>query len=182
MTFFKYFIGFTGIFGLIFNAFSDVSRARPSMVSTAMSRMPTMSYNINGNSSVGNTSNSTSNNSNQPTDKDCIDSYTTCLKKGDVCGEKFEECTNKTLFYAKKTECASTLMQCKASGVSSLFGIANQTAFATKNSKGDYIYPTDGSILGQMIESAFINNRYDTSQCVKKYRLFKKIRCLWSGF
>jgi len=128
-----------------------------------------MSYNINGNSSVGNTSNSTSNNSNQPTDKDCIDSYTTCLKKGDVCGEKFEECTNKTLFYAKKTECASTLMQCKASGVSSLFGIANQTAFATKNSKGDYIYPTDGSILGQMIESAFINNRYDTSQCVKKY-------------
>lgn len=169
MTFFKCFVGFTGIFGLIFNAFSDVSRARPSMVSTAMSRMPTMSYNINGNSSVGNTSNSTSNNSNQPTDKDCIDSYTTCLKKGDVCGEKFEECTNKTLFYAKKTECASTLMQCKASGVSSLFGIANQTAFATKNSKGDYIYPTDGSILGQMIESAFINNRYDTSQCVKKY-------------
>ena len=169
MTFFKCFVGFTGIFGLIFNAFSDVSRARPSMVSTAMSRMPTMSYNINGNFSVGNTSNSTSNNSNQPTDKDCIDSYTTCLKKGDVCGEKFEECTNKTLFYAKKTECASTLMQCKASGVSSLFGIANQTAFATKNSKGDYIYPTDGSILGQMIESAFINNRYDTSQCVKKY-------------
>ncbi len=169
MTFFKCFVGFTGIFGLIFNAFSDASRARPSMVSTAMSRMPTMSYNINGNSSVGNTSNSTSNNSNQPTDKDCIDSYTTCLKKGDVCGEKFEECTNKTLFYAKKTECASTLMQCKASGVSSLFGIANQTAFATKNSKGDYIYPTDGSILGQMIESAFINNRYDTSQCVKKY-------------
>lgn len=169
MTFFKCFVGFTGIFGLIFNAFSDASRARPSMVSTAMSRMPTMSYNINGNSSVGNTSNSTSNNSNQQTDKDCIDSYTTCLKKGDVCGEKFEECTNKTLFYAKKTECASTLMQCKASGVSSLFGIANQTAFATKNSKGDYIYPTDGSILGQMIESAFINNRYDTSQCVKKY-------------
>lgn len=172
MTFFKYFISFTGIFGLISGAFSDANRARPSMINTAMSRMPSMSYQANMGTAVGNASNSvlTNNtNSNQPSDKECIDSYTTCLKKGDVCGEKFEECTNKTLFYAKKTECTSTLMQCKTSGVASLFGVANQSLFATKNAKGDYVYPTDGSILGQMIESAFINNRYDTSQCVRKY-------------
>ena len=172
MTFFKYFISFTGIFGLISGAVSDANRSRPSMINTAMSRMPSMSYQANMGTAVGNASNSvlTNNtNSNQPSDKECIDSYTTCLKKGDVCGEKFEECTNKTLFYAKKTECTSTLMQCKTSGVASLFGVANQSLFATKNAKGDYVYPTDGSILGQMIESAFINNRYDTSQCVRKY-------------
>lgn len=172
MTFFKYFISFTGIFGLISAAVSDANRSRPSMINTAMSRMPSMSYQANMGTAVGNASNSvlTNNtNSNQPSDKECIDSYTTCLKKGDVCGEKFEECTNKTLFYAKKTECTSTLMQCKTSGVASLFGVANQSLFATKNAKGDYVYPTDGSILGQMIESAFINNRYDTSQCVRKY-------------
>ncbi|MDR2412930.1 MAG: hypothetical protein LBD50_01830 [Rickettsiales bacterium] len=102
-------------------------------------------------------------------DAECIDAYTSCAKGADVCGPDFEECTNKTLFYAKKPQCASTLMQCKTTGITSLFGTSAQTAFSNKNSNGEYVYPTAGSVLGQLIEAAYINNRYDTSTCVKRY-------------
>ena len=33
-----------------------------------------------------------------------------------------------------------------------------------------YTYPTDGSVLGQMVTGAKISNMYDASQCVKKYQ------------
>lgn len=137
--------------------------ARPSVVGTAMSRMPTMTAYVSGTSSTTATTSSLLENS------ECIDAYTSCLKGSDVCGENFEECTNNTLFFSKKSLCASTLMQCSTSGITSLFGTGNQTSLATKNSDGEYTYPTSGSVLGQLIEAAAISNRYDTSDCVKRY-------------
>ena len=70
--------------------------------------------------------------------------------------------------------CLSTLAQCSSAGVESLFGTSNISALAsgaTKNTYGeitDYTYPTDGSVLGQMITAAAILNQYDTSTCVRR--------------
>jgi hypothetical protein len=57
-----------------------------------------------------------------------------------------------------------------------LFGTSAITALANvseKNTYGEvtkYAYPTDGSVLGQMVTGAKISNMYDTPQCVKKYQ------------
>lgn len=144
--------------------------ARPSIVTTPGARMPTMAAYLNGNTStnISGGTNVSGGNTTQA-NAECIENYTTCLKGGDVCGPNFEECTNNSLFYAKRPLCASTLMQCSTSGVQSLFGTANQTAFANKNTNGEFIYPTAGSVLGQLIEAAAISNRYDTATCVKRY-------------
>lgn len=162
MIFLKKLVGFIAVFTVIPSVFAVT--ARPSVIAGATSRMPTMTTQISGN-----TSSSTNASITLLGDTDCIDAYTTCMKGADVCGPNFEECTNNTLFYGKKPQCASTLMQCKTSGVNSLFGTSNQTAFSNKNSAGEYVYPTAGSVLGQMIGAAYVNNRYDTSTCVKKY-------------
>lgn len=154
-------IGFMAAVGVVPAAFALT--ARPSVVGNASARMPTMSVNISGSVS-GSTSSST-----LLENSECIDAYTSCLKGSDVCGPNFEECTNNTLFFAKRPLCASTLMQCSNSGVNSLFGTSNQTSFSNKNSDGEYTYPTAGSVLGQLIEAAAISNRYDTSDCVKRY-------------
>lgn len=137
--------------------------ARPSVVGTAISRMPTMTAHVSSSTGTTTTTSSLLENS------ECIDAYTSCLKGSDVCGENFEECTNNTLFFSKKSLCASTLMQCSTSGITSLFGTGNQTSLATQNSDGEYTYPTAGSVLGQLISAAEISNRYDTSDCVKRY-------------
>lgn len=137
--------------------------ARPSVIGTASSRLPSMV------GTVVSTGNTNSPNTTTWTDAECIDAYTECLKGGNACGPNFEECTNNTLFYAKKPQCASTLTQCPTAGVNKLFGTNNQTAFSDKNSAGEYIYPKAGSVLGQLIEAASINNRYDTSECVRAY-------------
>lgn len=137
--------------------------ARPSVIGTASSRMPTLTGYVSSSGTSGSGSSSLLANA------ECIEAYTDCLKGSDVCGPNFEECTNNTLFYAKKPLCASTLIQCSTSGINSLFGTSNQTAFSNKNSSGEYVYPTAGSVLGQLIEAAHINNRYDTSECVRKY-------------
>lgn len=154
-------IGFMAAVGVVPAAFALT--ARPSVVGNASARMPTMSVNISGSVS-GSTSSST-----LLENSECIDAYTSCLKGSDVCGPNFEECTNNTLFFAKRPLCASTLMQCSNSGINSLFGTSNQTSFSNKNSDGEYTYPTAGSVLGQLIEAAAISNRYDTSDCVKRY-------------
>ncbi len=136
--------------------------ARPSIVGATAARLPTMIGRVTGNTTTSGMN---------PTlaDAECIESYTTCLRGGDACGGEFEECTNKELFFAKRPLCASTLIQCSTNGVSALFGTSAQTAFANKNTDGTYVYPTDGSVLGQLIGAAHINNRYDTSQCVRRY-------------
>ena len=154
-------IGFMAVFSIVPGAYALT--ARPSVVGTAISRMPTMTAYVSSSTGTTTTTSSLLENS------ECIDAYTSCLKGSDVCGENFEECTNNTLFFSKKSLCASTLMQCSTSGITSLFGTGNQTSLATQNSDGEYTYPTAGSVLGQLISAAEISNRYDTSDCVKRY-------------
>lgn len=147
--------------------------ARPSVIGTASSRMPTMTSYITG--AGTSTSGTTTTTSNLLANAECIDAYTNCMKGGDACGSDFEECTTKVLFHGKMPQCLSTLAQCSTAGVSSLFGTGTVTALSTvasKNSYGevtDYTYPTDGSVLGQLIIGAAISNKYDTSTCVKRY-------------
>lgn len=142
---------------------ADAATARPSVIGTAAARLPTMTGRITG------TTTTTTGTNPLLADAECIESYTTCLRGGDACGGEFEECTNKELFFAKRPLCASTLIQCSTNGISALFGTSAQTSFANKNSDGTYVYPTDGSVLGQLIGAAHVNNRYDTSQCVRRY-------------
>ena len=161
-------VGFMAVFCVIPAAIALT--ARPSVVGTASSRLPTMTAYINAVSSSGSSSTS-----NLLDNVECIDAYTACLKGGDVCGANFEECTTKVLFHAQMPKCLSTLAQCSASGVNALFGTSSTTALSNVASRNehdevtDYTYPTDGSVLGQMITGAAISNMYDTSDCVRRY-------------
>ena len=146
--------------------------ARPSVLTTASSRMPTVTAFL-GNVSTTVTTGTTT--SSILANAECIDAYTSCMKGADACGPNFEECTTRVLFHGKMPMCLSTLAQCSSAGVSNLFGttaISNLSAVATKNTYGevtDYTYPTDGSVMGQLIIGAAISNRYDTSTCVRRY-------------
>lgn len=167
MSFLKKSVSFIAVLACFPAAFA-VTSARPSVVGNAARRMPTMSVSTTTTTTSSTTSSLLAN-------AECIDAYTACIKGGDACGSGFEECTNKVLFHAKMPQCLSTLAQCSASGITSLFGTSNTTALsnvASKNKYGevtDYTYPTNGSVLGQLIEGAAISNRYDTSNCVKRY-------------
>ena len=170
MHFFNKTIGLMAVLCAMPAAFA--ATARPSIVSaTVGSRMPTMVVKTSTASSTSTTTTSSALLANA----ECIDAYTECIKDADSCGENFEECTNKVLFHGKMPNCLGTLAQCSTSGVNSLFGTSNISALsniATKNTYGevtDYTYPTDGSVLGQMITAAAISNRYDTSTCVRRY-------------
>lgn len=146
--------------------------ARPGVITTtASSRMPTMVVKTinSGTTSTGSTTSSA-----LLANSECIDAYRECIRGADACGENFEECTNKVLFHGKMPNCLSTLAQCSSAGVESLFGTSNISALASgevKNTYGeitDYTYPTNGSVLGQMITAAAISNQYDTSTCVRR--------------
>ena len=106
---------------------------------------------------------------------ECIETYSGCLKGTDVCGPGLEECTTNVLLHAKMPNCLSILGQCSASGVNDLFGTSSVTALAeveSTNSYGEvsrYRYPTDGSVLGQMVTGAKLSNMLTSDQCVKKY-------------
>ena len=169
MNFLKKTVGFMAVFCAIPAAIALT--ARPSVVGTASSRLPTMTAYINAVSGAT----SSSSTSNLLDNVECIDAYTSCLKGADVCGANFEECTNKVLFHAKMPMCLSTLAQCTASGVNALFGTSSTTALSNVASRNqydevtDYTYPTDGSVLGQMITGAAIANMYDTSDCIRRY-------------
>jgi len=160
-------IGFVAILACLPAAYA--ATARPSVMGNAARRMPTMSTYVTG------TTTSTTTASNLLANAECIDAYTSCIKGADACGSGFEECTTKVLFHAKMPQCLSTLAQCSTSGITSLFGTSSTTALSTvasKNTYGevtDYTYPTDGSVLGQLIVGAAISNKYDTSNCVKRY-------------
>lgn len=136
------------------------------VVSSASRRIPTMSVNV------------TAQNVNAPSaslmlQTECIDSYTECIKGDDACGSNFEECTTNELFFAKKPNCNSVLMQCASAGISALFGTSDTNALAAMNANGEYVYPTAGSILGQYIAAGAISNRLDAGKCVQQYT-----RCL----
>ncbi len=147
--------------------------ARPGIVSNSVSRLPTMTTHFNTNAATTITTAATT--SALLANAECIDAYTACMKGADACGPDFEECTTKVLFHGKMPQCLSTLAQCSSSGVSALFGTGTTTALsnvASKNTYGeitDYTYPTDGSVLGQMISGAAITNKYDTSNCIRRY-------------
>lgn len=169
MHFFKKTVGLMAVLCVMPAAFA--ATARPSIVAANVgSRMPTMVVKT----SVASTSTSTTSAA-LLADKECIDAYTMCIKDVDSCGENFEECTTKVLFHGKMPNCLSTLAQCSSAGVNSLFGTSNIAALASgevKNTYGeitDYTYPTNGSVLGQMITAAAISNQYDTSTCVRRY-------------
>lgn len=167
MSFLKKTVGFMAVFACVPAAFALT--ARPSVIGTASRRMPTMTAYINSGTTT------TTSTSSLLANAECIDAYTSCMKSGDACGSNFEECTTKVLFHGKMPQCLSTLAQCSAAGISSLFGTSSTTALsniASKNSYGevtDYTYPTDGSVLGQLIIGAAISNKYDTADCVKRY-------------
>lgn len=175
MSLLKKTISFVAVLSVIPTAYALT--ARPSIMGNASKRMPTMTTTIYG--STSSTTNNTQ--SSLLANSECIDAYTSCMKGADTCGSEFEECTTKVLFHGKMAQCLSTLAQCNSNGINSLFGVGNINSLqtvATKNSFGevtDYTYPTDGSILGQMIIGASIANKYDTSTCVKNYtRCLKK--------
>ncbi len=172
MSFLKNTVSLFALFSVIPAAYAVT--ARPSILNASNARrMPTMTAYISG--ATGATTTTTTTASSLLANAECIDAYTQCIKGGDACGANFEECTTKVLFHAKMPQCLSTLAQCSAAGVSSLFGTSTVSALsnvATKNSYGeitDYTYPTDGSVLGQMISAAAIENKYDTSSCVRRY-------------
>ncbi len=150
---------------------SYAATARPGIVTTASSRMPTM---VVKTSTASSTTTGTTTSSALLANAECIDAYNECIRGADACGENFEECTTKVLFHGKMPNCLGTLAQCSSAGVESLFGTSTVSALAsgvTKNTYGeitDYTYPTDGSVLGQMITAAAINNKYDTSTCVRR--------------
>lgn len=178
MSFLKNTVSLLAIFSVMPAAYAVT--ARPSVMNTATAisangavrRMPTMTAYITG--STGTASGSTTSSA-LLENAECIDAYTACIKGADACGPNFEECTTNVLFHAQMPECLSTLAQCSSNGVNSLFGTSNVSALsnvATKNTYGEiteYTYPTAGSVLGQMISAAAIENKYDTSSCVRRY-------------
>ena len=170
MNFLKKTLGFLAVCSIVPAAYALT--ARPSVintVTTASRRLPTMTaYLTSSGTTTGSTSNLLDN-------AECIDAYTSCLQGADVCGPNFEECTTDVLFHGQMPKCLSTLAQCSASGINALFGTSNTTALgnvAARNAYDeitDYVYPTDGSVLGQMIAGAAISNMYSTSDCVRRY-------------
>lgn len=133
----------------------------------AMRRLPTL---LTGTTTTATTTTTTATTTSSLMDvTECVDAYTECIKDPEVCGFDFEECTTNELFYAKKPQCNSVLLQCSSAGINALFGTTSTTNLATKNANDEYVYPTAGSILGQFVEAGAINNRLDKSSCVKRY-------------
>ena len=155
---------------------ADAATARVGVVGNPAARLPSIAGYVSTGISTGTTTTTaTTTAASLLTNAECIVNYTGCLKGSDACGGDFQECTTNVLFHAQMPKCLSILSQCTASGINDLFGTSATTALsniATKNSFGEvtkYTYPTDGSVLGQMITGAQIANQYDTTQCVKRY-------------
>ncbi len=140
---------------------------------SASARLPSVAgYIVTG---TATTSSSSSSTASLLSNSECIETYSGCLKGTDVCGPGLEECTTNVLLHAKMPNCLSILGQCSPSGVNDLFGTSSVTALAeveSTNSYGEvskYRYPTDGSVLGQMVTGAKLSNMLTSDQCVKKY-------------
>ena len=155
---------------------AEAATSRVGVAGKATSRLPSIAGYAVATGTVVTTTGTTTSASTLLNNAECIDSYVGCLKGADACGGDFEECTTNVLLHAKMPSCLSILSQCSASGINDLFGTSAITALANvseKNTYGEvtkYAYPTDGSVLGQMVTGAKISNMYDTSQCVKKYQ------------
>lgn len=155
-----------------YNMYASSPTARPSVAAAA--RMPSINY------GTGSSSSSSSSSSTTLTQSELIELYLECLRGSDACGTNFEECTTKTLFYGKKSQCAGQLLLMPTAAITTLYGngtIANHATRSTteRDENGDwaFVYPTNGSMLGSMIEGAVANNRLSTQDCVRNYQ-----RCL----
>lgn len=177
MSFLKNTVSLLAVFSIIPAAYAI--SARPSIIAAstatatgAARRMPTMSAYISGLAGSGTTGGTPSS---LLSDTDCVESYTDCIQEDDACGPNLADCTNRILFQAKMPQCLTTLAQCSPTGVSQLFGTSATDALTTVSSPNeygealDYAFPTDGSVLGQMINAARIENMYDTPTCIKRY-------------
>ena len=174
MNLLKKICGFVAVCSIVPAAYALTARPGAIMTTTAASRrLPTMTAYIN--TSVSGTTSSTTSSSSLLDNAECIEAYTSCLEDTNACGPNFEECTTDVLFHAQMPKCLSTLAQCTASGINALFGTSSTTALSNIKTKNeydevtDYVYPTDGSVLGQMIAGAAISNTYNTSDCVRRY-------------
>ena len=178
MSFLKNTVSLLAVFSIIPAAYA-VS-ARPSIIAAsaatatgAARRMPTMSAYISGLAGSGTTTGGTS--SSFLSDTECVESYTDCIQEDNACGPNLVDCTNRILFQAKMPQCLTTLAQCSSSGIAQLFGTSAVDALTTVSSTNqygealDYAYPDDGSVLGQMINAARIENMFDTPTCIKRY-------------
>lgn len=169
-------VSFLAVMSVIPGAFAATSRV--SVMGKTTSRLPSIAGYVNPVTIITGTatsSTSSSSTSSLLSNSDCIDAYKSCISGSDMCGADFEECTTNVLFHAHMPKCLNVLSQCTASGISDLFGTSSVTSLsnvAETNTYGEvtrYTYPTDGSVLGQMILGAAIANKYDTQQCVKRY-------------
>ena len=183
MAFLKNTISLLAVFSVIPAALAVT--ARPSILNTAnvsgvsangvARRMPTLTTYLASGLVSSSSSSSSASSSALYEDTECIDAYTSCIKGADACGPDFSECTTNVLFHAQMPDCISTLYQCSTSGINSLFGVGAVDALssvATTNEHDEvtrYTYPTDGSVMGQMITAAAIANKYDMPTCVKRY-------------
>ncbi len=193
MQFFKNSVSFLAVLCVLPGAFAATPRVSVSQNTVSASRrLPTLMVGTNlGNATgrivAGGTATNTvsSNAANLLSDTECIDAYTSCMKSDDACGSEFENCTTNVLFHGAMPQCFSVLYQCSASGIDSLFGTSNVNSLSnnpTKNQYGEvtrYAYPTNGSVMGQAIIGSAVRNKYDTANCVKKYKscLFKDSVC-----
>ena len=176
--------GLLAIFVTVSGAFAATSRV--SVTSKASPRLPSIAGHIinattrpNTTTTTTTTTSTSSSTTAYLTNSECIENYTDCVKEDDVCGSDFEECTTRVLFHGQMAKCLSVLYQCSSTGVTALFGtsaINNLSSGEIRNTNGDitdYTYPTNGSVLGQLIIGAGISNKFNTEQCVKSYT-----RCL----
>ena len=178
MSFLKNTVSLLAIFSIVPAALA--ATARPSVLNTATAvsatgsvrRMPTMTSVMGGYTNSGTVDNG---GSALLDNLECIDAYTECIQADDACASDMSECTTNVLFHGKMSQCISVLAQCEGEGVKSLFGTSNVLALSDvkeTNKYGEvvrYTYPTDSSVLGQMIESARIENQFDSATCVKRY-------------
>ncbi|MFQ6777986.1 MAG: hypothetical protein ACLRFI_01650 [Alphaproteobacteria bacterium] len=193
MQFFKNSVSFLAVLCVLPGAFAATPRVSVSQNTVSASRrLPTFMVGTNlGNATgrivAGGTATNTvsSSTANLLSDTECIDAYTSCMKSDDACGSEFENCTTNVLFHGAMPQCFSALYQCSASGIDSLFGTNNVNSLSniqTTNQYDEitrYTYPTDGSVMGQAIIGSAVRNKYDTANCVKKYKscLFKDSVC-----
>ena len=151
--------------------------SRVSVVNKASPRLPSIAGRLISGTTTK-TSTTTSSTAAYYGDSECIEKYTDCIKEDDVCGSDFQECTTNVLFHGQMSKCISVLYQCSSSGINALFGTSaiNALSAISTTSTVDgvvevtrYTYPTDGSVLGQLIIGAGITNKLTTEQCVRRY-------------
>lgn len=168
--------GLLSIIAVIPGAMAATSRV--SVINNASPRLPSIAGRL-----ISGTTNTVTNTTTSSTaayygDSECIEKYTDCIKEDDVCGSDFQECTTNVLFHGQMSKCLSVLYQCSSSGINALFGTTAINALSTVSTTATvdgvtevtrYTYPTDGSVLGQLIIGAGITNKLTTEQCVRRY-------------